>query len=238
MNSSAQINLQTDVTFLLESGLDVFAYIKKLTIDYPVQNIKFLNTKDLTDDIATLLPFDIGFPNHDVMNPETNFNYFNILQELNSPATPDKWILIDCNKINLVGLCDLIFKAFKTLQNDFDITIPSCQPNGDLCLIGFGKESAISTPQENNINKSNTTADILKKIVRIILLCSELDFKITPRELECIDWVGKGKTSNEISSILSITESTVDKHVATVCRKLNTVNRMQMVAKAVRLGLI
>lgn len=238
MNSSARINLQHKSLPLIECGSDIFAYLYQLTDDQPLQNIRFFDIKGQDEDIVSLLPFGSIYPCDGVNGQETNVDYFTILQELKSSEAPRKWILIDCNDIKFVGLCDLIFKIFGVLQDDFDITIPSCQPNGDLCLIGFGESSIPSPPPKNVIPNSTMVVHFLEKMVRIMLLCSDLKFDLTPRELECIDWVGRGKTSSEIGTILSISESTVDKHVAAVCHKLEAVNRIQMIAKAVRLGLI
>lgn len=238
MNTSIHVDLQNNSPILIQNGSDIFKYLQLLTTEHPLQNIRFFDIGGQDDDIVSIIPFSSIYPNHGADNQETNVNYFSILQELKTSQAPRKWVLIDCNDIKLVGLCELIFKIFRTLQYDFDITIPSCQPNGDLCLIGFGKNTIPSTPANEEMYKSTMVVHFLEKLVRIILLCSQLEFDITPRELECINWVGKGKTSNEIGVILSITESTVDKHVAAVCVKLDAVNRMQMIAKAVRLGLI
>lgn len=238
MNTPVHADLQHESPFLIECGSDIFAYLHQLTVDYPPQNIRFFDTKGQDEDIVSLLPFGSIYPKQGVNDQETNVDYFTILQELKSSDAPRKWALIDCNDIKFVGLCDLVFTVFRVLQDDFDITIPSCQPNGNLCLIGFGESLVPSTPQNSVMYKSTMVTHFLEKMVRIMLLCSDLKFDLTARELECIGWVGRGKTSGEIGTILSISESTVDKHVTAVCQKLDAVNRMQMIAKAVRLGLI
>lgn len=56
--------------------------------------------------------------------------------------------------------------------------------------------------------------------------------KLTPREQECLKWVAAGKTDWEISSILSIAESTAHTHVETVKKKLGVHTRVQAVVKA------
>lgn len=240
MNSPAHVDLQSSSSpsFVIERGLDIFAYLHQLTDDYPLQNIKFFETKDGGDDTISFLPLERTSTYHTVKDQEDNISYFTMLEELKASMTPGKWVLIDCNDINFVGLCDLIFRIFRELENNFDITIPSCQPNGHLCLIGFGERSIQATPENDVIHKSNIATHFLEKMVRIILLFNQPKFNLSRRELECIEWVGKGKTSSVVGTILSITESTVDKHIAAVCQKLDAVNRMQMIAKAVRIGLI
>ncbi len=62
--------------------------------------------------------------------------------------------------------------------------------------------------------------------------------KVTPREREVILWCAAGKTNWEIGQILGISEKTVQHEIASACRKLNSVNRAQLIAESIRLGLI
>jgi LuxR family quorum sensing-dependent transcriptional regulator len=61
---------------------------------------------------------------------------------------------------------------------------------------------------------------------------------VSPRERECLAWIAAGKTDWEISSILTIAEATVDKHVRRARAKLGAANRAQAVAEALRCGII
>lgn len=54
---------------------------------------------------------------------------------------------------------------------------------------------------------------------------------ITQRELECIKWASEGKTSWEISQILTISKSTVDFHLANCIEKTGSTNRQQAIVK-------
>ncbi|MBI5664683.1 MAG: response regulator [Nitrospirae bacterium] len=58
------------------------------------------------------------------------------------------------------------------------------------------------------------------------------------REKEVLNWLKKGKSSWEISSILNIGESTVNFHITNIMQKLNAVSRTQAVAVAIEQGLI
>lgn len=62
--------------------------------------------------------------------------------------------------------------------------------------------------------------------------------KMTARELEVLHWAANGKTSTEIASILSLSDHTVNAYMNSAMRKLDCVNRTQLVAKALRLHLI
>jgi LuxR family quorum sensing-dependent transcriptional regulator len=61
---------------------------------------------------------------------------------------------------------------------------------------------------------------------------------LTPREIEAVHWVANGRTSSEIASILSLSEHTINTYINNAIRKLDCVNRTQLVAKALRLHLI
>lgn len=61
---------------------------------------------------------------------------------------------------------------------------------------------------------------------------------LSDRELQIVRWTSEGKTSAEIAIILGLSEHTVNSYIAAVLRKLRVVNRAQMVASALRSGLI
>ncbi len=65
-----------------------------------------------------------------------------------------------------------------------------------------------------------------------------LPIRLTSREVEVLEWVANGKTSGEIASILSLSDHTINTYMNAAMRKLDCVNRTQLVAKALRLGLI
>ena len=52
------------------------------------------------------------------------------------------------------------------------------------------------------------------------------------RELECLTWSGRGKTSPEIGVILGLSKRTVNFHIENACRKLNVATRTEAVVKA------
>ena len=54
---------------------------------------------------------------------------------------------------------------------------------------------------------------------------------LSEREIEIMDWVRKGKTNQEIGSILDISSFTVKNHLQRIFKKLDAYNRTQAVAK-------
>lgn len=61
---------------------------------------------------------------------------------------------------------------------------------------------------------------------------------ISKRELECLKLTADGRTSDDIARILKLSVHTANQYLTTVSGKLDAVNRMQAVAKAIRQGLI
>ncbi|KQS67763.1 hypothetical protein ASG39_05115 [Rhizobium sp. Leaf371] len=61
---------------------------------------------------------------------------------------------------------------------------------------------------------------------------------LSDREIQCLNWTAAGKTSSEIAEILGLSEHTVNHYLNHVAKKLEAVNRIQAVVKAMRLGLI
>lgn len=61
---------------------------------------------------------------------------------------------------------------------------------------------------------------------------------LSAREVECLVWSARGKTSSECATILGVAESTVAGYIASLNRKLHAQNKTQMIAIAYELGLI
>lgn len=59
---------------------------------------------------------------------------------------------------------------------------------------------------------------------------------LTARQLECLVWISRGKSSTDVGDILNISPRTVDYHVNRICRQLEVRTRMQAVAHAVLRG--
>ena len=62
--------------------------------------------------------------------------------------------------------------------------------------------------------------------------------KLSAREIECLRWSAAGKSSDKIAIILSISSHTVVSYLKSAMRKLDSVNRMQAVARACRFRLL
>lgn len=62
--------------------------------------------------------------------------------------------------------------------------------------------------------------------------------RLSRREIECLRWSAAGKSSEEIAIILELSTHTVAGYLKSAMRKLDSVNRMQAVARAYRFRLL
>lgn len=61
---------------------------------------------------------------------------------------------------------------------------------------------------------------------------------LTAREVEVLKWTADGKTSGEISSLLAVSENTINFHLKNVIFKMQASNKTAAVVRAVMLGLL
>lgn len=115
-----------------------------------------------------------------------------------------------------------------------------------------GCKSMISLVRDKALDRNDREKANLIASARLISACvhqtgfqllesedkPQLKDSLTKREQEVLQWVAQGKTTWEISVIMSISEATVAFHVKNFMRKLDVYNRQQALAIALRIGLI
>jgi LuxR family transcriptional regulator len=69
-------------------------------------------------------------------------------------------------------------------------------------------------------------------------LIPEIGIKLSRRETDVLRWTAEGKTSGEISMILSISERTVNFHINSAIAKLNVSNKTAAAVRAAVLGML
>ena len=66
----------------------------------------------------------------------------------------------------------------------------------------------------------------------------EIEYSLSPREKEVLQWSAYGKSAWETGKILSISEHTVNTHLKNVVKKLKVTSKTAATAKALKYGLI
>lgn len=115
---------------------------------------------------------------------------------------------------------------------DMALAIPVHAVNGTRYAVLFlGDGEDIGSAEHFRIcYEANCAFDYFHRQV----LANKAGMGLTPRETEILRWISYGKTASEIALIVSVSEHTVNSHTATILKKLDVVNRTQMVAKAIR----
>lgn len=117
--------------------------------------------------------------------------------------------------------------------------VPTLSPYGPINVAFAGERSELSRQDRGmlhfiaiyaQLRATELLAGKLKAVAEVL--------KLSPRELEVLQWCAEGKTSDAIAETLGISAHTVLTHIGDACRKLGTRSRTAAVAKAVHAGLI
>ncbi|WP_084299239.1 LuxR family transcriptional regulator [Bradyrhizobium sp. WSM1743] len=121
------------------------------------------------------------------------------------------------------------------------MSVPLFGPLGRVSVVSFASASDDADPQDH-IGHLNALAwqfhTAYGEIARPCNNGCERKVALSQREINCLRWVGEGKSSWEIGKILDISENTVNFHIKNAMRKLGATSRIQAVLIAVRLNLL
>ncbi len=136
------------------------------------------------------------------------------------------------------GNCPIMLKAVKPnldAPNGFAIALGSANYQRSVVVVEFPEQYS-----QELIEKVSWFWLILSHYaLNALSRCSaKMAVNFTPREIECLRWVSKGKTSWEVSKILGVSERTVNFHIQNCMKKTNSVNRQQAVTKGLMGGII
>jgi len=130
-----------------------------------------------------------------------------------------------------------IFALFRTYSMQRFAVIPVADPDGHRGIVSFYGDRPLPTNQEM-LELTMMGIQIFDRLFQIGRHDHRPGEDLTEREIDCLNWTAAGKTSAEISEILGLSEHTVNHYLNRATRKLDTVNRTQAVAKAIRTGII
>jgi DNA-binding CsgD family transcriptional regulator len=122
-------------------------------------------------------------------------------------------------------------------KQSMGITVPVNSTDGQRLIFWFsGNRTSLSQSEMNELAMIMLQAsDSYNSIKRGNV---SPPHSLSARELEVVRWTAQGKTSIEIGQILSLSDHTINAYMTNAIKKLDCVNRTQLVAKAIRLKLI
>lgn len=130
-----------------------------------------------------------------------------------------------------------VLALFRDYNMERFVFFPVCDPDGHRGIVSFYGDRELPTHQEM-LELTMIAIRVYERLYHIGRHDHRPGEDLTEREIDCLNWTAAGKTSAEISEILGLSEHTVNHYLNRATRKLDTVNRTQAVAKAIRTGII
>jgi LuxR family quorum sensing-dependent transcriptional regulator len=129
------------------------------------------------------------------------------------------------------------YDLFARFGVNMGVIIPVQQASGQRGAVALSGNRDI--PSEPELMEISYYANFFfARIAEISSNDQEQEQMLSARERECLQWTAGGKTSQEIATILELSEHTVNHYLSAACQKLGAVNRAHAVAKAIRSGLL
>lgn len=121
------------------------------------------------------------------------------------------------------------------------LSVPIHATEGMQGIVSFAGRDIALPPEHRNalhvvaIYAHNHLRNLIKKRART---AQPQTIELTPRERECVAWCADGKSDWEIGHILGRSERTVRHFISSAERKVDAVNRPQLIAEAFRRGIL
>ncbi|GAC1041793.1 LuxR family transcriptional regulator [Rhizobium sp. No.120] len=222
----------------LKTQFDVFRFMKGLTEAYRCRAFMVLNLPSITSSDLQSNSVINNWPAEllSIYDQESLLSTSPVLQRLRGSTLPFLYdVAASSNREeNKSQLVVALFERFRMTHFAY---FPTHDVSGLRGAVSLAGDRERFSPQEIKdlfyiaVHVFDRLAEIRSLDVRVI-------DALTDREIDCLNWTAAGKTSAEIAEILSLSEHTVNHYLNRATKKLDTVNRTQAVAKALRVGLI
>lgn len=159
-----------------------------------------------------------------------------VINRLRHNTTPFTYDSIRTNNRRVDGKAQIAVSLFGQYGLPRGAYFPAHNFAGQRGALAFGGEREDLTPRE--MVELNAIANLAFAKALDFRSKGQASISLSRREVECLSWASAGKTSVEMSEILGLSEYTVNHYLNRATRKLDAVNRVQAVAKAIRAGLL
>ncbi|PTM98409.1 helix-turn-helix transcriptional regulator [Mycoplana dimorpha] len=159
-----------------------------------------------------------------------------VIHRLRRSTNPFAYEADSTNSSRPDGKAQLAIRLFGRYGMPRGAYFPAHNPLGRRGALSFGGDRAALTHME--MAELNGIANLAFTKVTDFRPDDRVAASLSRREVECLSWASAGKTSVEISGILGLSEYTVNHYLNRATRKLDAVNRVQAVVKAIRAGLL
>ncbi|MGB3813289.1 MAG: LuxR family transcriptional regulator [Shinella sp.] len=159
-----------------------------------------------------------------------------VIERLRQSTTPFTYDADRTNRTRLDGKAAIAAALFERHGVPRGAYFPAHNSAGLRGALAFGGSREPLHPRE--MAELNAVANRIFTEVIELREGRRQNVSLSRREIECLSWASAGKTSVEMSEILGLSEYTVNHYLNRATRKLDAVNRVQAVAKAIRAGLL
>jgi LuxR family quorum sensing-dependent transcriptional regulator len=159
-----------------------------------------------------------------------------VIHHLRHSTNPFPYEAVSTNSNRSDGKAQAAISLFGRYGLPRGAYFPAHNPLGKRGALAFGGERAVLTHME--MAELNAIANLAFTRVTELRPDGCAGVPLSRREIECLSWASAGKTSIEIAAILGLSEYTVNHYLNRATRKLDAVNRVQAVVKAIRAGLL
>jgi LuxR family transcriptional regulator, quorum-sensing system regulator BjaR1 len=246
MTDEAQLNLNRmergfdEEILSLQTQFDIFRYMRRLVERYNMVAFLVLDLPDGTskslakNSIITSLPpeFTAQFDRDMLLDNSP------VVKQLRSSAAPFSYDLdnqpMQRGDKEKAAVAEALVRKFKIPRGAY---FPTHDANGVRGAVGIlGDRPRLELIEFLELHMISTL--VYDRIAQIRAMDDRPKEALSERELDCLNWTAAGKTSVEIAGIVGLSEHTVNHYLNRATKKLDTVNRTQAVAKALRTGLI
>ncbi|WP_117191041.1 helix-turn-helix transcriptional regulator [Rhizobium terrae] len=220
----------------LKTQFDVFRFMKRVTEHYACRTFMVLNLPSATslelssNTVITNWPAELmsHFDREGLMQTSP------VLRRLRHSTLPFTFDLETLGPERGGPVVRGIFGRFGVVRGAY---FPVHDMSGTRGAVSFAGDAPPFTRQQM-MEMMYISIHVFERLAEIRNLDVRATDMLTDREIDCLNWTAAGKTSAEIADILGLSEHTVNHYLNRAAKKLDTVNRTQAVAKALRIGLI
>lgn len=222
-----------------KTQFDVFRHMKRITEVYGarafmVMNIPSATSLDLSSSsIITNWPADL-LSSYDKIALLADSPVISRLRGATTPFTYDVDTIAEERPDRSMSSSRALFDRFNMPRGAY---FPVHDSSGNRGAVSFsGDRPPFSFTELMEL--TYIAIHVYNRLAEIRDLDNRATDTLTEREIDCLNWTAAGKTSVEIAEILGLSEHTINHYLNRATKKLDTVNRTQAVAKALRIGLI
>jgi DNA-binding CsgD family transcriptional regulator len=223
----------------LKTQFDVFRFMKRLTEAFRSRAFMILNLPAITsfdlqsNSVITSWPAELL----SIYDQEGLMVNSPVLRRLRNSTIPFAHDTVGVTAERDDGRTRLIISLFERFRMPRCAYFPTHDASGMRGAISFAGDREMFTPEEMK-DLSYVSIHVFDRLAEIRNMDARITDTLNDREIDCLNWTAAGKTSAEIADILGLSEHTVNHYLNRATKKLDTVNRTQAVAKALRVGLI